>query len=330
MAKILDLRNSGGTLVIIGDAMAVPTSNLSLEDSTAPNVAGSLRYNPVQDRIEYLSKNSEAWQSVFIGIGAEDLTGYVSKDGDTMTGMLTVSGTGRIRVPDGTTANPSYSFNSATSTGLTLVGGQAVIVVGSTPRLSVGASAVTLGSKAIIPDGTSSDPGLSFASSSTSGISYGASAIALSIAGTTRATVTATGVTAALFTGEATSARYADLAERYEADAVYEPGTVLVHGGNKEVTICNSDADPRVAGIVSTQPAFMMNRDAGSDETHPYIALKGRVPCKVVGEVRKGDLLVTSRVPGHAMVRLYPGHGQIIGKALEDHFGQKGVIEVKV
>lgn len=330
MARIIDLRNSGGTLVLIGDAMAVPTSNLSLEDSTAPNVAGSIRYNPVQDRIEYLSKNSAGWQSVFIGVGEEDLTGYVRKDGDTMTGMLTVAATGRIRVPDGSTSNPSYSFNSATSTGLTLVGGQVAVVVGSTTRLSVGASAITLGAKAIIPDGTAADPGLSFSSSSNSGISYGSSSIALSIGGTTRATVTATGVTAALFSGEATSARYADLAERYHADAAYEPGTVLVHGGMNEVTICMAEADARVAGIVSTQPAFMMNRDAGSDETHPYIALKGRVPCKVVGEVRKGDMLVTSRVPGHAMARVYPGHGQIIGKALEDFYGTKGVIEVKV
>lgn len=330
MAKILDLRNSGGTLVIIGDAMAVPTSSLSLESSTAPNVAGSLRYNPVQDRIEYLSKNSSAWQSVFIGVGEGDLTGYVRKDGDTMTGMLTIAATGRIRVPDGNSATPSYSFTSATTTGFALVGGSLTTMIGGTPRLSVGAAEITLGSKAIIPDGTAADPGIGFVSSATSGMYYGSSIIGFSIGGTTRAQVTATGVTAALFSGEATSARYADLAERYHADAAYEPGTVLVHGGNNEVTISTQANDPRAAGIVSTQPAFMMNRDAGDDSTHPYVALKGRVPCKIVGECRKGDMLVTSSVPGHAQARSYPSGGQVIGKALQDFFGDKGVIEVKV
>jgi hypothetical protein len=330
MAKILDLRNSGGTLVIIGDAIAVPTSSLSLEASTAPNVAGSLRYNPVQDRIEYLSKNSEAWQSVFVGLGEGDLSGYVHKDGDTMTGMLVISGTGRIRTPDGTGSNPAYGFSTATTTGFALLGGAVTTLIGTTPRLSVGAASVTLGAKAIIPDGTVSEPGVSFASSVSSGMYYTTSTLNFAVNGTRRAQVTATGVTAALFTGEATSARYADLAERYHADAPYEPGTVLIIGGPNEVTISTSANDPRVAGIVSTQPGFMMNREAGDDATHPYIALKGRVPCRVVGEVRKGDMMVTSNVPGCAQARSFPSEGQVIGKALEDFFGEQGVIEVKV
>ncbi len=330
MAKILDLRNSGGTLVIIGDAIAVPTSSTPIGESTAPNVAGSLRYNPSQDRIEYLSKNSSSWQSVFIGIGEDDLTGYVSKDGDIMTGMLTLGSTGRIRNSDGTSSNPSYSFTSATSTGMALVGGQLAFMVGGTPRMSVGASAVQAGSRLIIPDGSTAEPGLSFASAGNTGLSYATSAINLGINGVVRAQVTATGVTAALFSGQATSARYADLAERYHADAVYEPGTVLVHGGDREVTISMRANDPRVCGIVSTKPAFMMNSEAGDDATHPYIALKGRVPCKVVGEVRKGDILVTSNVAGHATVRAYPTAGHIIGKALGDSYGERGVVEVKV
>lgn len=107
-------------------------------------------------------------------------------------------------------------------------------------------------------------------------------------------------VTADLFKGTASAAYYADLAERYEADAVYEPGTVLVIGGEKEVTVTEDFSDTRVIGVVSTAPAYMMNAGAGSDETHPYIALRGRVPVKVVGTVRKGDLLVTSSFAGYA------------------------------
>jgi hypothetical protein len=135
-----------------------------------------------------------------------------------------------------------------------------------------------------------------------------------------------------LFVGIATSARYADIAERYEADAVYEPGTVLMHGGEKEVTLACLHATTAVAGIVSTKPAYMMNSDAGSDETHPFIALKGRVPCKIYGSVKKGDLLVSSGYnPGHATKKQdHDSSDAVIGKALEDFEGSFGVIEVKV
>ena len=133
------------------------------------------------------------------------------------------------------------------------------------------------------------------------------------------------------FEGLATSSLYADLAERYEADAIYEPGTVVVIGGEKEVTITDNYADTRVAGIVSTNPAYMMNSEAGNDETHPFIALKGRVPCKVWGPVIKGELLVTSNVPGHAQAwTAQCAAGSIIGKALNTHIEGFGIIEVLV
>lgn len=137
-----------------------------------------------------------------------------------------------------------------------------------------------------------------------------------------------------VFTGvmnaTATAAQYADLAERYEADAVYEVGTVLVIGGEKEVTITSKYADTRVAGIVSTNPAYMMNSEAGNDETHPYIALKGRVPCKVVGTISRGDLLVTSAYAGYAAASHNPEVGAVIGKALGSQSEGYGVIEVLV
>lgn len=136
-----------------------------------------------------------------------------------------------------------------------------------------------------------------------------------------------------ILTTIASSALYADLAERYEADAVYEPGTVLMHGGEKEVTIANLHATTAVAGIVSKNPAYMMNSEAGSDETHPYIALKGRVPCKIIGPVNKGDILVASNHPGYACAAdpTYSVHpAAIIGKALEVFSEGFGVIEVKV
>jgi hypothetical protein len=98
-----------------------------------------------------------------------------------------------------------------------------------------------------------------------------------------------------LFQGTATAARYADLAEKYLADAEYEVGTVVAVGGEKEVTA--SSIGQRALGVVSSNPAFMMNKDL---EGGTYIALKGRVPVKVVGEIVKGDQLVAG-VNGVAM-----------------------------
>jgi hypothetical protein len=127
----------------------------------------------------------------------------------------------------------------------------------------------------------------------------------------------------------ATTARYADLAERYEADAQYDAGTVVIFGGDKEISMANGEYDHRVAGVISSAPAYMMNSEAGDDATHPYVALTGRVPCKVTGSIKKGDLLCTSAMAGHAMAgEAKTGH--MIGKALEDFDGEAGVIEVLV
>jgi hypothetical protein len=101
-------------------------------------------------------------------------------------------------------------------------------------------------------------------------------------------------------TGQASSARYADLAERYEADQQLEPGDVVKLGGEKEITKTNTAYDKNVFGVVSTDPAFKMNSEAGDDATHPYVALSGRVYCKVKGPVSKGDRLTTSDEPGVA------------------------------
>lgn len=132
--------------------------------------------------------------------------------------------------------------------------------------------------------------------------------------------------------GHTVEATYADLAERYSADAPYEPGTVLVFGGEAEVTTTTMLSDTKVVGIVSTDPALKMNSSAGNSQTHPYIALKGRVPCKVIGKIEKGDLLVTSSTPGYAKASLgVPMIGTVIGKAIEAKSGTgEGIIEVFV
>jgi len=137
-------------------------------------------------------------------------------------------------------------------------------------------------------------------------------------------------VYASVFDGTATSAQYADLAENYLADASYEEGTVLVFGGDEEVTVTNTKGNTRVAGVVSTNPAHLMNSNLEGEHVSA-IALQGRVPCKVLGPVAKGDMLVTSAIPGYAIVNNSPGVGQVIGKAVgaKDDDG-KGTVEVVV
>ena len=132
--------------------------------------------------------------------------------------------------------------------------------------------------------------------------------------------------------GLSTSAQYADLAEKYTADADYAPGTVLEFGGDQEVTATTISHSTRVAGIVSTLPSYIMNDGLVSDHT-AMVSLTGRVPCLVQGPIAKGDRLVASAVVGHAQ-RLDPAQyepGCIVGKALEDYpSGTIGTIEVAV
>lgn len=134
-----------------------------------------------------------------------------------------------------------------------------------------------------------------------------------------------------ILTTIASSSLYADLAERYEADALYNYGTVVVIGGDKEITITSKRADISVAGVISKHPAFRMNESVGENDTHPFVALKGRVPCKVTGKILKGQLLVSSDKPGYAEAAKDGDHpSAVIGKALESFEGDSGKIEVMV
>jgi hypothetical protein len=125
------------------------------------------------------------------------------------------------------------------------------------------------------------------------------------------------------------AATFADLAEYYSSDREYEPGTVLIFGGTAETTTTTIFGDTRLAGVVSTDPGLKMNE--GLTGTRICLALQGRVPVKVVGKVKKGDMLTTAGVVGHAAKAIDPRIGTIIGKALEDKdYTEAGVIEVAV
>lgn len=127
---------------------------------------------------------------------------------------------------------------------------------------------------------------------------------------------------------QATSVQYADLAEYYSADADYPPGTVLSFGGNNEVTITTAINDPKIAGVVSTNPAHVMNAGITSKHT-AMVALIGRVPTMVVGPVSCGDMMVSAG-GGRAKACATPAMGTVIGKALQNHPGGQGIIEVVI
>jgi hypothetical protein len=146
---------------------------------------------------------------------------------------------------------------------------------------------------------------------------------------TTGSSVTGGTITGAWSISGTFQATYADLAEYYEGDQQYEPGTVLVFGGDKEVTTTDQMNDTRSAGVVTTNPAYVMNEDCPGIKV--CIALAGRVPVKVLGRVKKGDMLTTAAIPGYAVKAINPTLGAIIGKALENKdTGEAGVIQVAV
>jgi hypothetical protein len=130
----------------------------------------------------------------------------------------------------------------------------------------------------------------------------------------------------------ATTALYADVAERFAADEILEPGTVVELGGTKEITRSVQDLSENVFGVISTKPAYTMNGGAGENDTHPPVAMTGRVPVKCTGKIRKGDRLVSA---GDGLARAaQPGEAtafNVIGRALEDkHTDDTGAIEAIV
>jgi hypothetical protein len=132
--------------------------------------------------------------------------------------------------------------------------------------------------------------------------------------------------------GTAIHAQYADVAERFETDRPYDPGTVVALGGVKEITAAAEELSEEVFGVISTNAAYLMNSGAGGNETHPPVAVNGRVPVLVIGKIRKGDRLVAA---GNGLARSGAKHEltpwNVIGRALEDKLDSgEGTIEAIV
>jgi hypothetical protein len=235
---------------------------------------------------------------------------------------------------------PTLAIVGSTQLAITTPGAQTVITTSGTNASN---AVITTTGTLDTSSGTLKATAITTGAPSTAGTIVGQWAVQASsqidfTLGTLRSTTLTTGADATSGTIQGTwsltgaskfQATYADLAEFYEGDQQYEPGWVLVFGGDKEVTTTTTYNDTRLAGIVTTDPAYVMNKDQTGIAV--CLALAGRVPCRVVGKVKKGDLLTTSATPGCAVKATDPKLGSIIGKAIEDKdYDSVGVIEVAV
>ena len=332
----------GGNLTVSGTTTTINSTTISVNDlnmvlannaATAAAASGAgITVNGALASITYSNADDRWNMNKNLNVGT--VYGNVSGTAATITGVYGGSltsaqvTTGLGFTPYNSTNPSGYTTNTGTVTsvsgtgtvsGLTLTGS-----VSTTGSLTLGgaitgfltAESDTLAS--VTARGASTSVASTFSGGiTTQAITTGAAATAGTITGNW-----------SLGSGSKLNATYADLAEMYEADAQYEAGTVLAFGGDKEVTAATETTSTRVAGVVSTNPAYVMNSECAGEHI-AVLALQGRVPCKVTGSVRKGDLMVAAG-NGFACANNEARSGTIIGKALANFDGESGVIEVVV
>ena len=330
---------TGANLLATSDVIATGNVkgthvNSDLTMSAIGNVqAGNLRTAGV------MSASGNITGNFFIGNGSQ-LTGVVSTYGNSNVGLYLASYSGNITADTISATGNVTGGNVLTAGAVSTTGNVFANIISATGNVNaaniylsgqqVAVANITGGNLNATTDISASGNVKAGGVTSYSFISATGNATVGNISATnyTGNTVSVTGnVIGSYFVGTATSAQYADVAENYTADNNYEPGTVLEFGGSAEVTLA-TDETPRVAGVVSTWPAHLMNSMLTSEHI-VALALLGRVPCKVQGPVAKGDMLVSAG-GGYARAEQNPVMGTVIGKALEALPGDRGVIEVVV
>jgi hypothetical protein len=283
----------GSATIFAGNGDVITSGNISV---TGGGSFGGLSSNQIYQSTSNVNVSTSA---VTIAVGGSNVATF-SSTGLTVPGNLIIQG-----------VTTSVNTETATTINATTV------------------QATTIGNSGAVLYGT-----LNSASASQTNITAVGTLTGLTVSGAILASTANTiniGSTTNWFNniyGTAIHSLYADLAENYLGDKAYAAGTVVMFGGNQEVTVADADTTA-VAGIVSTNPSHLMNGGLQGGSVVP-VALTGRVPCMVIGPIAKGDLLISAG-HGYAKASASPQIGQVIGKALVDFAsGSKAVIEVAV
>jgi hypothetical protein len=342
--------DSGNGLMKVYTGTTWKTISSATSSSTAPtnNVTGDLWYDTVNQQLNVwtgtswllvgpqftagqgttgaiaatITDNTSVTHTVIQLYVNDDIVGMVSKD---------ATFTPAVAIPGFTTIRPGITL-------ATLIGSQVPLFQGvatNSQLLNGLASSSFMSSVAnTSTDGTLSvlnNSGLAVGSSSNFRVTISGNDVTLrnqtsggnlyfgvNVAGNTTPTLTMFGSNGAI-SGNQINANYADVAERFEADEVMLPGTVVELGGSAEITQVSAELSEKVFGVISTRAAYLMNSSAGSDATHPPVAMTGRVPVNVVGSIARGDRLVSA---GNGLARAaQAGEAtafNVIGRALRD------------
>ena len=342
--------DSGNGLMKVYTGTTWKTISSATSSSTAPsnNVTGDLWYDTVNQQLNVwtgtawllvgpqftagqgttgaiaatITDNTSVTHTVIELYVNDDIVGIVSKDA-TFTPQVTIPGFTTVRpgITLATLIGSQVPLFQGTATNADSLGG-----VSASSFMRTDANTSTSGTLSVL-----NNTGLSVGASSSFRVSVSGTDVTLrnqtsggnlyfgvNVAGNVTPTLTMFGANGAI-SGNQINANYADVAERFEADEALLPGTVVELGGSAEITQVNTDLSENVFGVISTRAAYLMNSSAGSDATHPPVAMTGRVPVNVVGQVLKGDRLVSA---GNGQARsAQPGEAtafNVIGRALKD------------
>ena len=234
---------------------------------------------------------------IAFGAGGEKIESDGTDLTITSTGALSLNVTGETSVAGALTVTGDLTVNGTTTTNNSVN----LTVDDNIIELNSGISASNNDAGIIIERGSTGNNAAILWDESEDKFTMG---LTTATAGDKSGGITLSGVSTlvANLEGTATAAQYSDVAERFASDSAYTPGTVVALGGAQEITQVNEEGSDEVFGVISSldQAAFKMNGAAGNDDTHPYIAMTGRVDVKVIGTVNKGDRLISASVPGYA------------------------------
>jgi hypothetical protein len=319
--------DSGNLLLKVYNGSVFKTISAATSSSTAPtsNVTGDLWYDTVNAQlkvwtgtafllvgpaftagtgttgaiVDTILDNTSTSHVVIKFFVEDDVIAIMSKDAAfTPQSAIPGWGSGPQQVKPGmtmSTGSASYLFQGTASDAQLLDG------IDSTGFLSSTANDTTSGTLGVLNDtglsvGVDSDLRMSVSGVNTTianQTSNGNLVFSVNVGGTPTTALTIFGANGTV-SGNQINANYADVAERFEADSIYDAGTVVELGGSAEITRVSAELSDKVFGVISTRAAYLMNSQAGTDATHPPVAMTGRVPVKVVGSVAKGDRLVSA------------------------------------